>query len=207
MTDAYESAGYASGEIGFGERPAILVVDFQLGFTDPAYPLGGFPMVHKAVENTAVLLDVARERGIPVACCYTAYGSDKDMPYWKVDVVRKDFFYGRPCTQLDPRIHEPGYDFSFCKSAPSIFFQTPLSTFLAKQAVDTTIITGCTTSGCVRASVIDSFSHGYRTIVVAECSGDADEGPHRANLEDIRRRYADVRSLDEVRAYLENLER
>ena len=73
--------------------------------------------------------------------------------------------------------------------------------------MDTTIVTGCTTSGCIRASVIDSFSHGYRTILPAECSGDAEEGPHEANLRDIRRRYADVRSMDEVCAYMENLGR
>ena len=207
MSDAYRSAGYESAEIGFGERPAILVVDFQRGFTDSGYALGGFPMVHKAVENTAVVLELARQKGIPVACCYTAYGSEKEMPYWKVDVVRKEFFHGHPCTELDPRIHEPGYDFVFSKGAASIFFQTPLVTFLAKQRVDTTIVTGCTTSGCIRASVIDSFSHGYRTMLPAECSGDAEEGPHEANLSDMRRRYADVCSMDEVCTYLERLER
>lgn len=205
MTDTYEDAGYASGEIGFGERPAILIVDFQLGLTDPSYPLGGFPLIDKAVENTAVLVRLARQKGIPVASCYTAYASEADMPRWKVEAVRKDFLHGNPCTRLDPRIHEPGYDFSFSKGAPSIFFNTPLTTFLVRQRIDTTIITGCTTSGCVRASVIDSFSYGYRTIVPADCSGDADAVPHEANLSDIRRRYADVRSLDEVSAYLEEL--
>ncbi len=206
MIDAYRSVGYESGKVGFGRRPAILVVDLQLAFTDPRYPLGGLPMIHEALENTAILLGVARQRGIPVACCYTAYASESEMPYWKVEAVRKDFYHGHPCTQLDPRIHDPDYDFSFCKGGASIFFQSPLADFLTQRQVDTTIVTGCTTSGCVRASVIDSFSHRYRTIVPAECSGDADEEGHRSNLRDIERRYADVCSLDEVCEYLRGLE-
>ena len=198
MSDAYQQAGYQSGKIGFGERAAILVVDFQLAFTDPSQPLGGFPMIQDAVEHTSRLLKHAREREIPVACCYTAYSSERDMPFWKVDAVHKDFFHGHPCTALDPRTHDRDRDFVFSKGAPSIFFQTPLLTFLTKQRIDTTIVTGCTTSGCVRASVVDSFSFGYRTIVPAQCSGDAERTPHEANLDDIRRRYADVLDLEEV---------
>ncbi len=86
----------------------------------------------------------------------------------------------------------------FTKSAPSIFFLTPLVNILTKNRVDTVIVCGCTTSGCVRASIIDSFSYGYRTIVPEECVGDMEEGPHRDNLRDVGRRYADVMKLDAV---------
>lgn len=205
MTDAYRDAGYDSGRIGFGESPAILVVDFQLAFTDPSHPLGGFPRIERAVEATARVLELARSREVPVACSYTAYASERDMPYWKVEAVRSHFRHGHPCTRLDPRIHDPDYDFAFAKGAASMFFQTPLATFLARQRVDTTIVTGCTTSGCVRATVTDSFSHGYRTILAADCSGDAEEAAHCANLDDMARRYADVVSADEVCDYLRSL--
>ena len=114
------------------------------------------------------------------------------MARWKVSSLYKGFFHGDPATRLDPRIHRPDYDFTFTKGGPSIFFGTPLVTFLNKNGIDTVIICGCTTSGCVRASIVDSFSYGYRTIVPEECVGDMEEGPHRDNLRDVGRRYADV---------------
>lgn len=204
MKSSYDSVGYNSGNIGFGERPAVLVVDLQLAFTDPKFPLGDLPMVDRATDVSAELLKVARRNGVPVASCYTAYGSKEDMPHWKVKAVRDEFFYGHPCTEMDPRIHDPDHDFVFCKSAPSIFFKTPLTTFLVRQNVDTVIVTGCTTSGCVRASVVDAFSHGYRVMVAEDCVGDVDEGPHRSNLEDISRRYCDLTDMEHVCRYFED---
>jgi maleamate amidohydrolase len=205
MSEAnYAQAGYGTMEVGRGTRPAIIVVDFQTAFTDPQYPIGGLPMIHAAVERTATLLKHARMLSVPVAKCYTAYGSDADMPRWKVKTVREQFIYGHPCTAIEPKVDAPS-DFNFCKNAPSIFFQTPLITFLAKHQVDTVIVTGCTTSGCVRASVIDAFSYGFRVLVAEDCCGDADRGPHEDNLRDISRRYADVLSADEVEVWLSSL--
>ncbi len=204
MSDRYQSVGYASSRIGFGEKPAVLVVDFQTAFTDPKYPLGGLPMIHAARDRTAEMLKVARARNVPVAACYTAYGSLADMPLWKVKAVRDEFFYGHPCTEMDPKIHHEK-NFTYCKNAPSMFFQTPLIAFLVKQNVDTVIVTGCTTSGCVRATVVDAFSFGFRVIVAEDGCGDADEGPHRANLTDVGRRYADVVSLADVLQYFGGL--
>ena len=182
----------------------MLVVDFQAAFTDPRYPLGGLPLIHAARDRTAELLEVARARNVPVAACYTAYGSLKDMPLWKVAAVREEFFYGHPCTTMDPRIDHPD-NFTYCKNAPSMFFQTPLITFLVKQKVDTVIVTGCTTSGCVRATIVDAFSYGLRVLVPEECCGDADAGQHRSNLQDVGRRYADVTPVAEVEAYVRGL--
>lgn len=192
MANNYETAGYGSFEIEFGQQAAVLVVDFQLAFTDTAFPMGDLPLVDKAVDQTAKLLDVARGMGVPVASCYTAYNSPKDMPLWKVAAVREEFFYGHPCTEIDPRVHDADHDFVFCKNAPSIFFDTPLTTFLIKHRVDTVIVTGCVTSGCIRASVIDAFSHGYRVFVPEDCVGDVDERPHQDNLRDMSRRYAEI---------------
>jgi maleamate amidohydrolase len=101
VSDSYTRVGYASGDIGAGRRPAVLVVDFQVAFTDPKYPLGGLPMIHAARDRTAELLQAARAQNVPIAACYTAYGSVADMPRWKVKAVRDEFFYEHPCTQMD----------------------------------------------------------------------------------------------------------
>ncbi len=191
MSDTYVNVGYASSDIGIGRRAAVLVVDWQLAFTDPRFELGGLPRLHAARDNTAIFLKNARAAGIPVAACYTAYCSQKDMPLWKVAAVRREFFYGHECTEMDPKIHDSS-DFTYCKNAPSMFFQTPLITWLVKQNVDTVFVTGCTTSGCVRATIVDAFSFGFRVQVVEDCCGDAEQEPHDDTMRDVGRRYADV---------------
>jgi maleamate amidohydrolase len=201
MADGFTRAGYGAHSIGFGERPAVIVVDLQHGFTHPGFQMGQSPHVQRAVENTALLLKDARRRQIPVATCNTAWGSARDMGYWKISPLYSGWFYGEPATRMDERIHDPAYDFHFTKSAPSMFFGTPLTTFLNKARVDTVIVTGVATSGCVRATIVDSFSHGYRTMVPEECCGDMEEGPHHDNLRDVGRRYADVVTLKDVLAY------
>lgn len=203
--DIYVQLGYGAQEIGFGKWPGIVVVDFQTAFTDPKFPMGGRPLVIRALGNTTRLLEVARLGHVPIACCYTAYKSERDMPYWKITTVVEQFRYGHPCTELDRRIYDPDYDFVVCKTGPSIFFNTPVISYFNKEGVDTVIITGCNTSGCIRACAIDSFQYGYRTIIPEDCVGDMDQKPHRDNLRDIGRRYADISSLDEVIAYLEKV--
>lgn len=203
----YQERTYGTVEIGLGQRPGIVVIDFQKAFTEERYALGGAPLVMRAVENTARLLAVARRNNIPVANCYTAYRSEREMPHWKVASVRSEFIHGHPSTELDPRIYEGGYDMALCKSGPSIFFQTPVVPFFVKERVDTVIVTGCITSGCIRASSIDSFQWGFRTVVPEDCVGDHEEGPHRENLRDISRRYADVSTVDALIDYVEEVGR
>jgi nicotinamidase-related amidase len=112
--------------------------------------------------------------------------------------------YGHPCTAMDPRISHPS-QFEYCKNGPSMFFQTPLITFLVRQQVDTVIVAGCTTSGCVRATVVDAFSYGLRVQVAEDCCGDADEGPHRDALRDVGRRYADISDSARMAEYLRSV--
>jgi maleamate amidohydrolase len=208
MGDRFDQVGYSGRSVGFGGRPAIVTVDFQLGFTHPDFPSGRSPHIHRAVENTARLLATARPLAIPVISCNVSWGSEKEMGYWKVDALyRGEFWHGHPSTALDPRIHDAGYDICFTKSAPSIFFLTPLVSILTRNHIDTVIVCGCTTSGCVRASIVDSFSYGYRTIVPEECVGDMEEGPHWDNLRDVGRRYADVMKLEDVLNHLRGAER
>ena len=203
----YSERSYGAVEIGVGERPGIVVIDYQKAFTEEQYALGGAPMVMRGLENTARLLEVARRNNVPVANCYTAYKSQEDMPHWKVGVVRKELIHGHPCTELDPRIYDPNYDVALCKTGASIFFQTPVVPFFTRQGVDTVIVTGCITSGCVRASSIDSFQWGFRTIVPEDCVGDHDEQPHRDNLRDLGRRYADISDSETMIGYLEDVGR
>jgi maleamate amidohydrolase len=126
------------------------------------------------------------------------------MPFWKVKAVRDEFFYGHACAAMDPAIYDER-DFTYCKNAPSMFFQTPLITFLVRQHVDTVIVTGCTTSGCVRATIVDAFSYGFRVQVPEDCCGDAGEEPHVGALRDCGRRYCDVTSRAAVEERLRSL--
>jgi maleamate amidohydrolase len=133
--------------------------------------------------------------------------STREMPYWKITAVRETFLHDHPSSAFDPRIHDASYDLTVCKKAPSIFFNTGVADYFTKERVDTVIVTGCNTSGCIRASAVDSFSHRYRTIVPEDCVGDIEEQPHRDNLRDIGRRYVDVSDLATVLAYLEDWHR
>lgn len=203
MADIYEQRSYAQVPIGFGEKPGIVVIDFQVGFTDPQYDLGGAPLIMRAVDNTARLLEVARRSGVPIASCYTSYLNEREMPYWKVKAVHETFLHGHPCTELDSKIYDPDYDVKICKTGASIFFDTTVASYFAKERVDTVLVTGCVTSGCIRASSIDSFSHRFRTIVPEDCVGDHDDGPHQDNLRDISRRYADISTADECIEFID----
>ncbi|MEM7694058.1 MAG: isochorismatase family protein [Pseudomonadota bacterium] len=203
MSDAYEAQGFGETAIGFGERPAVLVVDFQLGFTSADQPLGGSPLVDSAVENASRLLMAARAAGVPVLQTYVGHrrggdGATADALFWKIPAVREAFDDGSEATKLDPRIHDPDHDVTVRKIAPSIFFGTPAIQFLTRHQIDTTIIVGCNTSGCVRASVVDAFSYGYRVIVPRDACGDVEEGPHEQSLTDVGRRYADVMTTNAV---------
>lgn len=199
----YAERSYGAGDIGYGDKPGIAVVDFQNAFTDPQYALGGAPLIERAINNSARLLEVARRCEVPVATCYTAYTGQGDMPYWKVAAVQESLIHGAHATELDPRIYDPDYDVRLCKTGASIFFQTPIVPFMVKQKVDTLIVVGCVTSGCIRASVIDSFQYGYRTIVPEDGVGDQDERPHNDNLRDMGRRYCDVTDTDSVIEWIE----
>lgn len=109
---------------------------------------------------------------------------------------------GSAGAEIDPKVWHPT-DELVIKKAPSAFFGTPVASILRYWDVDTVVVLGCMTSGCIRASIVDAFSHGLRTIVVGECCGDQQQEAHRANLADVGRRYADVVGVDEAVAGLE----
>lgn len=203
--DDYSASGYGEIKVGFGSRPAILVIDFQKSHTSQEFPFGARPLALRALENTRKLLEVARPLNIPVAVCYTSYQGERDMPYWKIRPVRETYLPGNRAIELEESIVDRSYDLVIRKTGPSIFYETKVEPFLTKASVDTVIVTGVNTSGCIRATVIDSFQRGYRTIVPEDCVGDVEEGPHRDNLRDVERRYADVVDLQTVTDYLRTL--
>lgn len=203
----YAERGYGDRAVGWGRHPGVVVVDFQRGFTDPGFRMGGAPMIDRAVENTVGVMKAAKRAGFPVAACAMGYDSQAAMPHWKIEPLREELIAGHPSVELDPRIVAAEPDLVVMKGAPSIFFNTQVAPFLIKHGVDTVIVTGCITSGCVRASVIDSFSLGFRTIVPEDCVGDHEDEPHIANLRDVERRYADVVDAATVIDTFESLSR
>lgn len=202
MADIYEQRGYGREPIGFGRKPAVLVVDFQRGFTEAEFPMGGGAMVEAALQKTLGVMRAARQAGAPVLACAIAFDSRKGAQPWKVGPVL-DLIAGTPQAALDPRIAAEQPDVVMSKTAPSMFFGTPASAVLTREGVDTVIVTGCITSGCIRATVVDAFSLGFRVQVPRDCVGDHDQAAHEQNLADVGRRYADIIDAETAIAALE----
>lgn len=192
------------GRVGYGERPAVLVVDLIVAFTDMECPLASD--LDGPVEATVRILEVARRRHFPILFTTVEYDkSMKDAGLFPAKVPSlKWLIEGSRWTNLDPRLARQAGETIIRKKYASAFFATDLSSQLSTQHVDTVILTGATTSGCIRASAIDALQYGYRAIVPAEAVGDRAELPHQANLFDIDAKYGDVVRLKEVLDYLES---
>lgn len=178
--------------VGFGRRPALLIVDFQTGFIDPEVFGGG--NVQEAVDATRPLLAGMREIGAPVAytrAVFDAEAGDGGTFALKVPGLLK-LKDDAAISQITPDLAPAPGELVVKKIGPSAFFGTALMSWLTNRSVDTLIVTGATTSGCVRASVIDSCSYAFRTIVAADCCGDRALDPHEANLFDMGQKYADL---------------
>jgi nicotinamidase-related amidase len=188
------------GELGLGRSPAVLVVDFSCGFTDPACALGS--ELSAEVEATRRLLDRARERGLPVL--FTTVGYDEslaDAGIWPRKMPGlAELKLGTRWVELDPRLGRREDEPVIVKKGASAFFGTNLTALLAGRGVDSVILCGATTSGCIRATAVDLLQHGYSTVVPRECVGDREREPHEANLYDIQVKYGEVVALDEVLA-------
>jgi maleamate amidohydrolase len=195
--EIYSRSGIGN-RVGYGRRAAVVVVDLQNGFTDPACPVGGD--LDAVVEATRTMLDVARGQGLPIAFTAIAFqqGTLDAEPWLRKMPGLRELVEGTKWCEIDPRLDPRPDELVVRKRAASGFFGTHLATFLAASDVDTLVVTGCVTSGCVRATVIDAVSHGYRTIVPEECVGDRAQGPHEWNLFDIDAKYADVEPLERV---------
>ena len=207
MSDEEARRVYAAARLGekvtLGERPGVLVVDFSCGFTDPECALGSD--LTDEVEATKRLLDAARARGLPVV--FTTIGFEESLTdggLWlqKVPSLGALQLGGR-WVEIDPRLERRPDETVIVKKGASAFFGTNLVAVLNALRVDTVVLCGATTSGCVRATAIDLLQNGWPTVVPRECVGDRALAPHEANLFDIQAKYADVVSLDEALAYVE----
>ena len=191
LDEVYLRQGFGQSS-GFGRKPAIIVVDFTWSFVDPAQFGGGD--IAKAVTATARLLVAARQAGWPIAYSRVVYaddGSDAGPFAKKVPGLLSQTEHSAATRIVDELAPTSG-DLVIRKTAASAFFGTGLLPWLVARGVDTLIVTGATTSGCVRATVVDSVSHGFTTVVPADCVGDRADGPHVASLFDMGQKYADV---------------
>ena len=178
----------------------LLIIDFVNGFADPAVFGGG--NIPQAIERTRALLAHAREQGWPVAHSRIVFSDDDaDSNIFCLKVpgmltLKEDSHNSAIVPQLAPA---PG-EYVVRKSTPSAFYGTMLAPWLAQRGVQTLVVAGCVTSGCVRASVVDAMQAGFRPLVVADCCGDRALGPHEANLFDMAQKYAAVMPLEQALA-------
>jgi maleamate amidohydrolase len=192
--------------IGFGDHPALLVVDFTRAFTDPEMPLAADFAAE--LDRTAALLDLARAGDWPVYFTVCRYDDPDlaDAGIWaKKAPASVTLRAGTPGVELDPRLGRREGDSVIVKKYASAFFGTDLSTRLTSRGVDTLLLCGCTTSGCVRATAVDGLQHGFRVMVVREAVGDRDPDAHLQSLLDMQQKYADVVSIERVERYASDL--
>lgn len=198
--------GVFDGRIGFGKKPAILVVDFINAYIVDSSPLYA-PQVVTAVEETIPLLSLARQKNVPVIYTKVLYNKnfkDGGIFIQKVPVLKK-MVEGEPLAEIVSDISPHESDIVIIKQYASAFFGTSLAATLTSMGIDTLILTGCSTSGCIRASAVDGMQYGFRVIVPRECVADRHPAPHEANLFDINSKYGDVVGKGEVMEYLKNL--
>jgi maleamate amidohydrolase len=190
-------------KIGFGERPALLVIDMLKAFTDPQMMLGA--NLDNEIEAIKPLIAVAHERDIPVIFSTVIYNDVdlKDAGIWALKMKGVATLRGdSDGVEIDPRLDFRKTDSLLVKKYASCFFGTDLVSRLLSRRVDTLIIVGCTTSGCVRATAVDAVQTGLRPMVVREAVGDRSAAAHEQSLFDLNAKYADVVSLDETVQYM-----
>lgn len=191
---------------GLGESPAVVVVDMARAFTNPSHPVGSDQV--EAIASTNRLLTAARSCNVPVFYTTLAFLEGvRDAVTWgrKMPALADLMVNDLEAMEIDPRIAPEPDDIVFNKRAPSAFFETGFVSLLVPLRVDTLVVTGCATSGCVRATVVDALSYGYRVAIPSDCVADRARGPHEANLFDMDSKYGDVMSGGAVIEYFESL--
>ena len=197
--DIYHRQGMGN-RAGLGQAPALVIVDFVVGFADPAHFGGG--NIAPAIEQTVALLAFARRHHWPVAHTRVVYaddGSDAGVFTLKAPSLRK-LTEASPLSQIVPELAPAPGELVVRKLGASAFFDTNLAGWLAFRRVDSVAVAGCTTSGCVRATVVDAMQHNFRTVCVTDCVGDRAIAPHEANLFDMGQKYADLMTRAELEA-------
>ena len=202
----YQEAGMGQ-QAGAGQRPALLIVDFCYGMTSLESPLGAD--MSSQIAATVQLQTAFRQKGLPVVYTtvrYTKGCKDGGAFVRKIPSLRLFEEGAGHWSEIDERIPPLPEEPIIVKRFASAFFGTNLASLLTTERVDTVVVTGCTTSGCVRASALDALQNGFTVIVPRECVADRAAGPHEANLFDLNAKYADVISLDQTLQYVESVE-
>jgi maleamate amidohydrolase len=185
-------AGAFDGHLPFGKRPALIIIDFVMAYLEPASPL--YAGVEDALASNERVLAAARNAAIPVIftnVVYTPGGRDGGIFYRKVPAL-KLFERGNPLGAFPPTLQPEGDELVIAKQYASAFFGTHLASTLTAMQIDTLLITGLSTSGCVRATALDACQHGFAPFVIREACGDRHSAPHEANLFDLQAKYAEV---------------
>ena len=194
---------------GVGLRPAVLVIDLQVGLTRPGWPLYGNH--DAAIEATTQLVQGARVVGVPVFFTAVAYQEAEVAagcyPILLKMPAMRELLVGSPSTELDERLQRQASDFVITKKGQSAFIGTPLAQILVGLSVDTVLVCGANTSGCVRGTVMDATTLGYRVLLPRECLGDVTEAVHDSNMFDMDAKNADTVSLAEALSYLRTVAR
>ncbi|MEO1405557.1 MAG: isochorismatase family protein [Pseudomonadota bacterium] len=199
----------ARAKFGFGEKLAVVNVDPQKSYTRPDLFKTAYITDPRQMEHINGISNAARTKGLPVVWTRVAYMENAaDAGVWGTRTDTPDSLqnikYGSERHEFDDRLEiDQSVDAVYTKRMPSAFFETPLNSFLTWHKVDTVVVTGGSTSGCIRATAVDSLSHGYRTIVPIECVADKHESYHFANLTDLLIKYADVVGVAEVYSAIE----
>ena len=201
-------ANPARKKFGFGEKLAIVNVDVQQAYPRLDMFKTSYETDPRQIEHINTISRLARERDMPVIWSHVAYQADAgDAGIWGTRTDTEDSLqnikYGSERHAFDQRCAIDENDLVYTKRMPSAFFETPLASYLSWHKVDTVVVTGGSTSGCVRATAVDSLSHGYRTIVPIETCADKHESYHFANLIDLQLKYADVEQVQTVIDWLE----
>lgn len=198
---------------GMGERPCLLNVDLQRRYTDTASFKSAYEADPMQLDKVNQLAKAVRSCGLPVIWTYVAYRPDgSDCGLWGVrsqsPSALQHVGHNSPQAEIDHRLHvDREHDIILHKRMASAFFETHLASFLTFHRIDSVIVTGGATSGCVRATVVDAMSYGYRVIVPEECVADREEGPHYAALYDIALKYGDVAATGAVLESLARIKR
>lgn len=201
-------ANPARRKFGFGERLAIVNVDFQQAYTRIDKFATAYETDPRQIDHVNTISALARAKGMPVIWSHVAYKADAgDAGVWGIRTNTPDSLqnikYDSERHAFDERCAIDPDDLVFTKRMPSAFFETPLASYLVWHKVDTVVVTGGSTSGCVRATAVDALSHGYRTIVPIETCADKHASYHFANLTDLQLKYADVEPVQAVIDWLE----
>lgn len=202
----YAEAGFG-GSLPWGERPALLLVDFACCYFDETSPLRA--PVEAARTNAAKLADAARYAGIPIVFTRVEYPLDREAEparlFRKKIAGLAAWEVGNPLGAFTPELMPRDGELIITKQFPSSFFGTGLADRLYALGVDTVLVSGLTTSGCVRATATDALCHGFAPIVVSDACGDRDSKIHESNLFDLGAKYADIATTDRALAYLSSL--